>query len=40
MDEAAHAEFFLAGTSWVAVDAQDRPLGFLCANRFDAVLHR
>ncbi|MDZ4016718.1 GNAT family N-acetyltransferase [Pseudomonas sichuanensis] len=39
MDEAAHAEFFLAGTSWVAVNAQDRPLGFLCANRVGAVLH-
>ncbi|MCE1117137.1 MULTISPECIES: GNAT family N-acetyltransferase [Pseudomonas] len=39
MDEAAHAAFAGAGTSWVAVDAEDRPLGFLCATRVDAVLH-
>ncbi|MDH0733008.1 GNAT family N-acetyltransferase [Pseudomonas sichuanensis] len=39
MDETAHAAFFRAGTSWVAVDAEDRPSGFLCATRIDTVLH-
>ncbi|MDH0301945.1 MULTISPECIES: GNAT family N-acetyltransferase [unclassified Pseudomonas] len=39
MDEAAHQAFVDAGRSWVAVDGQGRPVGFLCALVADAALH-
>ena len=31
MDEAEHARFQAEGGSWVAVNDQDQPLGFICA---------
>jgi GNAT superfamily N-acetyltransferase len=39
MDSAAHADFVAGNGSWVAVDAQDRPLGFLCAALAGDTLH-
>lgn len=35
----AHLDFVRAGLSWVAVDTDDRPLGFLCAEVADGALH-
>jgi ribosomal protein S18 acetylase RimI-like enzyme len=34
-----HLVFVRAGTSWVAVDAFDRPFGFLCAEPYGSELH-
>jgi ribosomal protein S18 acetylase RimI-like enzyme len=34
-----HLVFVRAGTSWVAVDAFDRPFGFLCAGPYGNELH-
>lgn len=39
LDEAAHQAFMEAEGSWVAVDAQERPLGFLCARPAGDALH-
>ncbi|MDH0649812.1 GNAT family N-acetyltransferase [Pseudomonas sp. GD03858] len=39
MDPATHQAFISEGCSWVAVDAQDRPVGFLCATVTDTALH-
>lgn len=39
LDEAQHQGFIAAGLHWVAVDAGDRPVGFLAAERFDPELH-
>ncbi|MDF9618018.1 GNAT family N-acetyltransferase [Pseudomonas entomophila] len=39
MDETEHARFQTAGSSWVAVDEHDQPLGFICAAVVGDTLH-
>ncbi len=39
MDADQHCDYAAAGTSWVAVDAADRPVGFLSAEPAGDVLH-
>ena len=39
LDEAQHLGFIAAGLHWVAVDAGDKPVGFLAAERFGPELH-
>lgn len=39
MDAATHAELARAGTSWVAVDSGDAPVGFIACERRGGVLH-
>lgn len=39
LDVAQHQGFIAAGLHWVAVDAGDRPVGFLAAERFGPELH-
>ena len=39
LSEAQHLGFIATGMHWVAVDAEDGPVGFLAAERFGAELH-
>ena len=39
MAASTHAELAMAGTSWVAVDADDAPVGFIACEARDDVLH-
>ncbi|MDH1147554.1 GNAT family N-acetyltransferase [Pseudomonas mosselii] len=39
LGEAEHLAFVTEGGSWVAVDDQDQPLGFLCASATGDALH-
>lgn len=39
LDHAAHQAFLARGDSWVAVDDDDRPIGFLCAQTAGSELH-
>lgn len=39
MGEETHAELARAGTSWVAVDAEDAPVGFIACERRHGGLH-
>ena len=39
MAASTHAELAMAGTSWVAVDADDAPVGFIACEERDDVLH-